>query len=74
MKEKILDFLRIATYDPRKILDKCIYSLYLKKKNNWHILDKYANRPVLIVGNGPSLNKTPLDKIKDSFVSCLISS
>ena len=69
MKEKILDFLRIVTYYPRKILDKCLYLFYLRNKNNWDILKKYFNKPILIVGNGPSLNKTPLDKIKTSFVS-----
>jgi hypothetical protein len=69
MKEKTLDFLRISTYYPRKILDKVIYFFYLNKKNNWKILEQYSNKPILIVGNGPSLNKTPLHEIKDSFVS-----
>lgn len=69
MKERILDFLRITTYYPRKILDKILYQLYFRYKNNWHILDKYFNKPILIVGNGPSLNKTPLDKINHSFIS-----
>ncbi|MEP5338908.1 MAG: 6-hydroxymethylpterin diphosphokinase MptE-like protein [Algibacter sp.] len=69
MKEKILDLLRITTYYPRKILDKIIYKFYLKNKNNWESLKKYTDKPILIVGNGPSLNKTPLDKIKESFVS-----
>ncbi len=69
MKEKTLDFLRTVTYYPRKLIDKSIYGLYLRRKNDWHILKKFTNKPVLIVGNGPSLNKTPLDEIKDSFVS-----
>lgn len=69
MKEKILDFLRIITYYPRKLLDKALYIFYLRKKNNWQILQKHINKPILIVGNGPSLNKTPLDKINSSFVS-----
>lgn len=43
--------------------------LFLKHKNNWEILDQYSSRPVLIVGNGPSLNKTPLEKIDKSVVS-----
>lgn len=69
MKEKIIDLLKVATYYPRRILDICLYHLYFKYKNNWDILSKYVNKPVLIVGNGPSLNKTPLGEIKSSYVS-----
>ncbi|MDT0558064.1 6-hydroxymethylpterin diphosphokinase MptE-like protein [Ichthyenterobacterium sp. W332] len=69
MKEKILDLIRISTYYPRKILDFFLYYLYLKQKNNWDILSPFFNKPILVVGNGPSLNKTPLDKLYDSFVS-----
>jgi len=69
MKEKALDILRITTYYPRKLLDFILYYSYLKHKNNWHRLEDYFNKPVLIVGNGPSLNKTPLDQVNDSFVS-----
>jgi len=69
MKEKILDFLRIATYYPRKILDKLLYKFYFKSKNNWEVLEKHTNKDILIVGNGPSLNKTPLDKINSKIVS-----
>jgi hypothetical protein len=68
-KEKVLDFLRKTTRYPRKYLDSCFYYFYFKNKNNWSILEKYKNKEVLVVGNGPSLNKTPLDKVKDSFVS-----
>lgn len=68
-KEKILDLLKVASYYPRKFLDICLYYLYFKYKNNWGVLSKYANQPVLIVGNGPSLNKTPLNKVKRSLVS-----
>lgn len=69
MKEKTLDLLRKTTYYPRKLLDICLYNLYLKRKNNWGLLKRFFNKPVLIVGNGPSLNKTPLDVINRSFVS-----
>ncbi|MEH6536897.1 MAG: 6-hydroxymethylpterin diphosphokinase MptE-like protein [Psychroserpens sp.] len=69
MKEKILDLVRISTYYPRKILDILLYKLYLERRNNWNILDPYFKKPVLIVGNGPSLNKTPLDKVDESIVS-----
>lgn len=69
MKEKTLDFLRISTYYPRKALDFLLFNLYLKRKNNWHILKQFKNKPILVVGNGPSLNKTPLNEIDGKFVS-----
>lgn len=69
MKEKAIEFFRIATYYPRKLIDFCIYHLFFKHKNHWNILEKYANKAVFVIGNGPSLNKTPLNKIDDSYVS-----
>ena len=69
MKEKTLDFLRIISYYPRNFFDKLLFIFYLKNKNNWLILKDYFNKPIVIVGNGPSLNKTPLHKIKEDFVS-----
>ncbi|WP_369999074.1 6-hydroxymethylpterin diphosphokinase MptE-like protein [Winogradskyella sp.] len=69
MKEKLLDIIRISTRLPRKLLDKILFNFYLKRNNNWDILDQFKNRPVLVVGNGPSLNSTPLHSIKDEIVS-----
>ena len=69
MKEKALNFIRITTYYPRKALDNILFRIYFKNKNNWEILESFKNRPVLVVGNGPSLNETPLDKVESSFVS-----
>lgn len=69
MKAFFLDVVRIITYYPRIFLDLALYKIYFKQKNNWEILEPYFNKPALIVGNGPSLNKTPLDKINKSFVS-----
>ena len=69
MKEKLVEILKVLTYYPRKIIDALMFYFYFKNKNDWTILKKFANRPVLIVGNGPSLNKTPLEKINKSFVS-----
>ncbi len=69
MTEKAIELLKVATYYPRKLLDFCFYHLFFKHNNNWDILKQYANKSVVVVGNGPSLNKTPLDKIGDSFVS-----
>ncbi|MEL6919162.1 MAG: hypothetical protein AAFO99_15710, partial [Bacteroidota bacterium] len=60
MKEKIINILRIITFYPRKVLDKLLFLLYLSKSNKWPLLKGYFNKPILVVGNGPSLNKTPL--------------
>lgn len=69
MKEKTLDLLKVWTYYPRRILDTLLYLLYFRYRNNWSILSKFTNKPILIVGNGPSLNKTPLADIDKSFIS-----
>ncbi len=69
MKEKTLEFLKEATYYPRKFVDACMFHLFFKYRNNWDILKKYTDKPVLVVGNGPSLNKTPLAQLQDSHVS-----
>ncbi len=69
MKEKIIDLLKVATYYPRRIIDTVLYLAYFRYKNKWDILSKFTNKPILIVGNGPSLNKTPLSKIKNSYIS-----
>lgn len=60
MKSRIVDFFVKTSYYPRLFLDYII-SLFIK--NDYSILDKFRNQECMIVGNGPSLNKTPLDKI-----------
>jgi hypothetical protein len=69
MKEKLLNIIRISTVYPRKILDKLLFIFYLKNRNDWRLLEVFKEKPILIVGNGPSLNQTPLDKIHDDIVS-----
>jgi hypothetical protein len=69
MKEKLIEILKVFSYYPRKIIDAMLFHFYFKNKNDWTLLKKFANKPVLIVGNGPSLNKTPLEKISKSSVS-----
>ena len=69
MKEKFLDLLRITTSYPRKLIDYLLYHLYFKSRNNWDLLKQYANTDILVVGNGPSLNKTPLDALGEKLVS-----
>jgi hypothetical protein len=69
MKENLLDILRISTYYPRKLIDFCLYNIYLKHRNNWDQIKQFSNRPIMIVGNGPSLNSTPLHLLDKSYVS-----
>lgn len=69
MKEKLVEILKVLTYYPRKGLDFLLFHAYFKNKNDWSILEHFFNKPLLIVGNGPSLNKTPLDKLNGDFVS-----
>ena len=69
MKEKLVEILKLISYYPRKILDFFLFHFYLKQRNDWNILSFFSNKPVLIVGNGPSLNNTPLEKLKNNFVS-----
>lgn len=44
----------------RDVMDLLLFHL-VKGSNNWELLEQFRNKPILIVGNGPSLNKTPLD-------------
>jgi hypothetical protein len=48
------------TYHPRILIEYLIFQFI---KNDWSILDKFRNKEVLIVGNGPSLNETNLERI-----------
>jgi|TARA_B110001450_G_C17660150_1_gene496832 hypothetical protein len=69
MKEKLIEILKVLSYFPRKGVDFFLYHFYLEKHNDWSVLNKFFQKSVLIVGNGPSLNKTPLDKINKNYVS-----
>lgn len=57
-------FIREGTLPIRKIFEK----FFFKNKGFENELKKYENiykgKPLLVVGNGPSLNKTPLDSFK----------
>lgn len=61
MKSKIINFLTNLTYYPRLLLD---WIISLTIKNDLSLLETFHGQDCLIVGNGPSLNQTPLDKIK----------
>ncbi len=60
MKGKITNILVRLSYYPRLIIDSLLFMLI---KNDYSLLDKFKDQDCLIVGNGPSLNITPLEKI-----------
>lgn len=51
----------------RQYIDRLLVMLFQKKNVIDDIRKQVAGKPVLIVGNGPSLNKTPLDKFGTVF-------
>lgn len=61
MKSKTIKILTGLSYYPRLFLDSL---LFLFIKNDYTLLDKFKGEDCLIVGNGPSLNKTDLERIK----------
>jgi len=63
MKEKAINFFRFFTKPFRIIVDFILFKAYFDLKNNYTILEPFRHQDVLIVGNGPSLKKTPLSKI-----------
>lgn len=69
MKEKIINIIRKLTFYPRILLDKILYHFYFKRMNNWDLLNKFIDKDILIAGNGPSLNKTPLQNLNKDFIS-----
>jgi hypothetical protein len=55
-------FVRTVTQPLRKLFEEVLF-----KKGNYNddlesLKDQYKDQPILIVGNGPSLNKTPLEQ------------
>lgn len=60
MKSKIFKLMATISYYPRLILDKI---LFLFIKNDYSLLDVFKGQDCLIVGNGPSLNNTELERI-----------
>ncbi|MFT6802526.1 MAG: hypothetical protein ACJA2N_001715 [Salibacteraceae bacterium] len=54
-------FLRKITQPARKKIEKFLFKKGEHRKNLELLKDRYKNQPILIVGNGPSLNKTPLE-------------
>ena len=42
----------------RDVMDLLLFHL-VKGSNNWELIDQFRNKPILIVGNGPSLKQNP---------------
>ncbi len=63
MKSKIATKIVNASYYPRLFIDWIVF-LWMKRSNNLSLLDKFRGEDCLVVGNGPSLNQTPLSKVK----------
>ena len=57
---RLLKMVQLCTYYPRLFLDKIIFVFI---HNDYSILEQFHNQDCLIVGNGPSLNKTELERI-----------
>jgi hypothetical protein len=54
--------LRMATVRPRYALDAALFRLGGRSAALLPLRRRHAGRPMLVVGNGPSLNRTPLDR------------
>ena len=61
---KLFDYFVKISKPIRDVFDKTLF-LFVDNFNNWSLLDDLKNKPVLIVGNGPSLNKTNFDAFED---------
>ena len=55
-------FIVHRTYNFRMWFDSIVYK-FLAPRNHWEILDQFKGENILVVGNGPSLRKTELDRI-----------
>ena len=62
MKRNLRTFFVNSTFKMRMRFDRLLY-LFFRSFNHWEILDQYKGKDVLIVGNGPSLKRTELDRI-----------
>ena len=62
MNEKIVRLVVRLTRVLRRHLDSMLFTIY-KNKNDYTQLRVFENEECLIVGNGPSLNRTELSRI-----------
>lgn len=54
----------LSTRSIRYGLDRLTYSAFCDQCELEKLRGKFAGKPILVVGNGPSLNQTPLDRFK----------
>ena len=59
-KNKIIKIVSSISYFPRIFLDRLLFFFV---KNDYKLLKVFTDEDCLIVGNGPSLNKTDLQRI-----------
>lgn len=62
MSLDIRTFLVHKTFHLRLKIDAVLYKI-LNRKNHWELLEPLKGKDVLVVGNGPSLRKTELERI-----------
>jgi len=64
---KIIKKILQVTKGIRYLLDPITFQLTDNQKNLTKLKDSLKGKPILIVANGPSLNKTPLDKFQGIY-------
>lgn len=65
MKQKLLKFFINFTLGFRFFFDNNIVYYLLKVSNNKEMIEKFRGKEFLVIGNGPSLKKTPLNQMKE---------
>lgn len=63
MSSNIRTFFVHKTFRLRLKFDALLFKI-LNRNNHWELLEPFKGKDVLIVGNGPSLRKTELERIK----------
>ena len=61
---KTFDLIVRKSKPARDVFDRMIFKA-ISKFNKWSLFDDFKAKPVLVVGNGPSLNKTNFDNFED---------
>lgn len=51
-----------STKPARYFLDSILFKFFAETDPLWSLKNAHAGKPVLVIGNGPSLNKTPLEE------------
>lgn len=64
-KNKYAQIVLALTQKPRYLFHELMYKIRGKGGGLTELKNRYKNEPILVIGNGPSLKKTPLDKFSD---------